>query len=65
MAGGSRELWSACLQEWLYRDEFEGYEKEGVLQMHTAFSREQAGNPKHALFLHAENRQVCQVALLW
>ncbi|CAK9002147.1 unnamed protein product [Durusdinium trenchii] len=29
-------------QEWLYRDEFEGYEKEGVLQMHTAFSREQA-----------------------
>jgi sulfite reductase alpha subunit-like flavoprotein len=29
-------------QEWLYRDEFEGYEAEGVLQMHTAFSREQA-----------------------
>ena len=28
--------------EYLYRDEFEGYEKEGVLQMHTAFSREQA-----------------------
>ena len=31
------------LQEWLYREEFEQYEKEGVLQMHTAFSREQAG----------------------
>eukprot|EP00913_Durusdinium_trenchii_P035137 g32871.t1 len=30
------------IKEWLYRDEFEGYEKEGVLQMHTAFSREQA-----------------------
>ena len=29
-------------QEWLYREEFEKYEKEGVLQMHTAFSREQA-----------------------
>eukprot|EP00434_Breviolum_minutum_P033364 symbB.v1.2.029522.t1/scaffold3242.1/size60447/3 len=29
-------------QEWLYREEFEQYEKEGVLQMHTAFSREQA-----------------------
>ena len=29
-------------QEWLYREEFESYEKEGVLQMHTAFSREQA-----------------------
>jgi len=29
-------------QEWLYREEFEGYEAEGVLQMHTAFSREQA-----------------------
>ena len=28
-------------QEWLYREEFEQYEKEGVLQMHTAFSREQ------------------------
>ena len=32
----------ACYQEYLYRDEFEGYEKEGVLSMHTAFSREQA-----------------------
>ena len=31
------------LQEWLYREEFEGYEAEGVLQMHTAFSREQVG----------------------
>ena len=29
-------------QEWLYREEFEQYEQEGVLQMHTAFSREQA-----------------------
>eukprot|EP00435_Cladocopium_sp_Y103_P017058 s3392_g4.t1 len=29
-------------QEWLYREEFEKYEAEGVLQMHTAFSREQA-----------------------
>ncbi|CAJ1397525.1 unnamed protein product, partial [Effrenium voratum] len=28
--------------EWLYREEFETYEKEGVLQMHCAFSREQA-----------------------
>lgn len=28
--------------EYLYRDEFEGYVKEGVLSMHTAFSREQA-----------------------
>ena len=36
----------APLQEWLYREEFEQYEKEGVLQMHTAFSREQAGTPK-------------------
>ena len=41
--------WFSCLtvrpkmtQEWLYREEFEQYEKEGVLQMHTAFSREQA-----------------------
>ena len=32
------------LQEWLYREEFESYEKEGVLQMHTAFSREQASD---------------------
>lgn len=30
------------IQEYLYRDEFEGYVKEGVLSMHTAFSREQA-----------------------
>jgi len=28
--------------EYLYREEFESYEKEGVLAMHTAFSREQA-----------------------
>jgi len=28
--------------EYLYREEFEQYEKEGVLQMHTAFSRDQA-----------------------
>jgi len=28
--------------EYLYRDEFEQYEKEGVLTMHTAFSRDQA-----------------------
>ena len=31
-----------CPQEYLYREEFESYEKEGVLAMHTAFSREQA-----------------------
>ena len=34
-------------QEWLYREEFEKYEKEGVLQMHTAFSREQATPAGH------------------
>mmetsp|Transcript_3531 Transcript_3531/g.8271 ORF Transcript_3531/g.8271 Transcript_3531/m.8271 type:complete len:1929 (-) Transcript_3531:295-6081(-) len=28
--------------EWLYREELEGYEKEGVLTMRTAFSRDQA-----------------------
>ena len=28
--------------EYLYKDEFESYVKEGVLSMHTAFSREQA-----------------------
>eukprot|EP00932_Pfiesteria_piscicida_P001922 SRR837773.1187.p1 GENE.SRR837773.1187~~SRR837773.1187.p1 ORF type:complete len:649 (+),score=315.25 SRR837773.1187:293-1948(+) len=28
--------------EYLYREEFESYEKEGVLSMHTAFSRDQA-----------------------
>eukprot|EP00933_Yihiella_yeosuensis_P073880 TRINITY_DN8266_c1_g3_i1.p1 TRINITY_DN8266_c1_g3~~TRINITY_DN8266_c1_g3_i1.p1 ORF type:complete len:1881 (-),score=449.35 TRINITY_DN8266_c1_g3_i1:199-5841(-) len=28
--------------EYLYREEFEKYEKEGVLEMHTAFSRDQA-----------------------
>lgn len=32
----------SMIQEYLYRDEFEGYVKEGVLSMHTAFSREQA-----------------------
>ena len=29
-------------QEYLYREEFESYVREGVLAMHTAFSREQA-----------------------
>jgi hypothetical protein len=29
-------------EEYLYKDEFESYVKEGVLTMHTAFSREQA-----------------------
>ena len=29
-------------KEYLYREEFESYVKEGVLSMHTAFSREQA-----------------------
>lgn len=28
--------------EYLYREEFEGYVKEGVLTIHTAFSRDQA-----------------------
>ena len=28
-------------KEYLYKDEFESYVKEGVLTMHTAFSREQ------------------------
>ena len=31
-------------KEYLYREEFESYVKEGVLSMHTAFSREQAGD---------------------
>eukprot|EP00913_Durusdinium_trenchii_P002484 g2296.t1 len=35
-------LRSAEFQEYLYKDEFESYIKEGVLSMHTAFSREQA-----------------------
>ena len=36
-----------CSEEYLYKDEFEGYVKEGVLTMHTAFSREQASASCH------------------
>ena len=55
-AGASQRVQRSCfgslvafLQEWLYREEFESYEKEGVLQMHTAFSREQASEITPAL----------------
>ena len=42
VAKWNQTLLKNCSEEYLYKDEFEGYVKEGVLTMHTAFSREQA-----------------------